>query len=113
MADLIDRGEVIEAFIKIANSESNKRATTSWAHAYEDAANMVELMPTAERRGQWKECKSAIPITMETLHIADGIIFCSECEHLALQRLIYEDGNGDLRFIKSNYCPNCGANMED
>lgn len=49
---------------------------------------MLNSMPSTEKTGKWIEYP-----------IADGMNQCSAC--------------GVLRFGESNYCPNCGARMEE
>ena len=57
-----------------------------------DIREMIDMMPTIlpepVRHGKWREYP-----------IADGMNQCSIC--------------GVLRFEESNYCPNCGARMDE
>ena len=45
---------------------------------------------------------------------SDHVLICSECETPALQRTklyLKKDGIIEVPFVRSNYCPNCGAYM--
>ena len=75
------------------------------------------MTPTADveevRHGKWTENE-------------DGILYCSECKEEALYKSIFEeqfdyDWEENLvpcgyeehkEYIKTNYCPNCGAKMD-
>lgn len=90
---LIDANALKEKFIKVANSMA-KNSFQTYAAAMEEAAKMAERQPTIDaepvrhgcwRKGAWKT-------------YPDGYVF-SEC---------------DCGFaIPYNYCPNCGAKMDD
>ena len=89
MNDLINRADaisVLEIFTQ----------TDTLGHT---PKQIVEALPSAERRGRWKG---------ERLIYPSGIIMfiyrCSECWYE--ERHAYEDTK------PSNYCPNCGARME-
>ena len=59
-------------------------------NVYSELHDMIEELPSAEpvQHGKWREYP-----------ISDGMNQCSKC--------------GVLRFGKSNYCPNCGARMDE
>ena len=65
---------------------------------YDDAGNNLP----SQHRGMW------VPNS-------DGVIICSECEEPALQRLkfYFQTKTIDTRLIPSNYCPCCGAKMDN
>ena len=65
------------------------------------ASRMLDSMPEIDAvpvvRGEW--------VTTRTI-IHDGEPYCSLCGQEALAEY------GRYTYIKSNYCPNCGAKME-
>ena len=44
----------------------------------------------------------------------DGLPICSNCGEIALQRVFVKMPHliQDVRMVRSNFCPNCGAKME-
>ena len=88
MPRLIDANALVE-FAR----EGDKKTKAEGAHMLLTfLRNMVDLQPTIDaepvRHGKWIEYP-----------IADGMNQCSVC--------------GVLRFGDSNYCPNCGARMDE
>ena len=73
------------------NLEYEVDMADDWKTAHE-MANIVKYAPTIDaepvRHGKWIEYPTA-----------DGMNQCSEC--------------GVLRFGESNYCPHCGARMDE
>lgn len=70
--------------------------------ALHDILNLPSSQSEPERKtGRW-------------IKDSDGVIVCSECQEVALQRLflITDDMRYEARIVESNYCPNCGARME-
>ena len=63
-----------------------------------------ELVPAADvrpvKKGRW-------------IKDSDGLDICSECEEVALQRVFIKlpEKIVDLQMRRSNFCPNCGADM--
>ena len=45
----------------------------------------------------------------------DGLIICSECEEHAPQKMFIDikDLSGRCYFVKTPYCPDCGAKMDE
>ena len=76
----------------LAYDDWNQGVTTSWADAFREVADMVEEMPTVERKkGKW--------ISLDDFrgkYNTNGYK-CSEC--------------GEQSDYEENYCPNCGADM--
>ncbi|MBQ1295565.1 MAG: hypothetical protein IIY21_16085 [Clostridiales bacterium] len=69
----------------------------------DDVIEIIDNAPTVEERqsGRWKEL---IDEKWE-----GTTIYCPYCNENALEK--YRDGL--CRQVKSNYCPNCGAKMEE
>ena len=86
MADLIDRQAAIDAIRKV-DDYGDGIAFEVLSHAQRD----ISLLPSAERRGRWIESEFGA--------------YCSECGRYAYR------SNGIP--WKSNYCPNCGAKMDE
>ena len=84
MADLIDRGKAIQSLYGITMSAEGTIPLKAAVFA-------IHHTPSAERRGRWI-CRKA-DSGFHTDHI------CSECS--------------TKHAIGWNYCPNCGAKMED
>ena len=101
---LINADALREQLQNLAYDDWNQGASTSWADAYREMADMVEDTPTIEpvrMKGEW------IP-THESALLShpDSITYvCSECGHK-----IYTVYGFPL---KTNYCPNCGADMRN
>ena len=92
MDDLISRQAAIEAILHCENHDME--------HDYEfnegliAAMNAVEELPTAEKRGKWKERKPP-----EGSWGYGSVFTCSECGE-------------EVDCVSENFCPNCGARME-
>lgn len=92
---LID-GERVEHILRdMAKDKHNQNATTSWANALEDFAEMISGVPTIEaepvRHGMWKRVTAY-----------EGSDFCFyECSIC-----------GEPWWFKMNYCAKCGAKMD-
>lgn len=83
MSDLIDRQAAIEVADAVWAVTGDKNVAKVW--------DQIKDLPSAERRGRWI-CRKA-DSGFHTDHI------CSECR--------------TKHAIGWNYCPNCGARMED
>lgn len=85
---LIDADVLRDNLQALAYDDWNQGVTTSWADAFREVADMVEEMPTIERKtGKWIETDSHEPCWFK----------CDQC--------------GRLSDIKEIYCPTCGASM--
>lgn len=90
--------------------EYRKYQTMNLDDAYEqgwyDLQNLIEKMPTADVRenvhGEWETDSDNLP-------------FCSKCGEIALQRVFVKVPHliQDVRMVRSNFCPNCGALMSE
>lgn len=98
---LIDADELVKRFKIIANDNWNKQTPTSWGAAFSDAIEIVDEQPTIDpvKHGRWEKD-------------SDTAFYwrCSECGCYLFWRkedylLRHED--------EPNYCPNCGAKMEE
>ena len=90
---LIDADALINAYCKGCTHYRDKICRAAQRCDFESFCNeYINAMPTIEavpvRRGKWREYPAA-----------DGMNQCSVC--------------GVLRFGESNYCPNCGARMDE
>lgn len=52
--------------------------------------------------------------TSEWVLDSDGLPICQKCGEIALQRIFVKMPHliQDVRMVRSNYCPNCGAKMK-
>ena len=50
----------------------------------------------------------------EWVNDSDGLPICQKCGEIALQRIFVKMPHliQDVRMVRSNYCPNCGAKMK-
>ena len=81
----------------LADDEWNRSTTTSWAEAFSECADMLEDAPTIEperKTGKW-------------IVVDDGCI-SGKCSVCGWEAHMYEDD-----VMGMDYCPNCGARMED
>lgn len=86
MSDLIRKDDVIKAIKPIV-------ATLPLGY-HSEFASAINSIPTAEPKvGRWIR--------------AEGELICSICEYPAEFNPLSSD------FIETNYCPNCGAKMEE
>ena len=85
MDDLISRQAAIDALWAI----KNERESVYYTSAIYNAVDAIEALPSAERRGRWIETTTEDPCYYR----------CSEC--------------GRQTDDEYNYCPNCGARMEE
>lgn len=99
MDDLISR----EAAIAIMQAKGEMAMGTP-ANVFYCAAHMLEMMPAVDaepvRHGRWVKASGMLP---PECHDKKR---CSVCANFALH-----DRVGRVR--PSNYCPNCGAKMEE
>lgn len=93
MAEYIDKQTAIDLFQRLAYDDWNQGANTSWANAYDEAAELIRNIPHADvqpvRRGYWK--KIGNPTWW-------GLYECSECHQISS--------------IDYCWCTNCGARMD-
>lgn len=82
---MIDADALRDNLQALAYDDWNQGVTTSWADAYSEVADMVEEMPTIERKtGIW--CRAEHGYT------------CNQC--------------GKTHLLRTAYCPTCGAEMD-
>lgn len=86
--NLISRQAAIDMFNRLADDPWNANAYTTWSKAYGYAAEMIEEMPSAQRKGKWIRNNDS-----------DHAWKCSVCGC----------GYTDYRL---NYCYDCGAWMK-
>ena len=86
----IDADALRDRLQNLGYDDWNQGTTTTWAEAFIECADMVDEAPTIEprKKGKWIDCDG-------------GIATCSIC--------------GDRWGVYGvmNFCPNCGAKMED
>lgn len=94
---LIEADELRNRFQNLSYDDWNQGISTSWAEAYSEFADMIDDMPTVEaepvRHGHWKK-------------LYTNNYKCSVCGS-------WWTDNGDTYLIEFNYCPNCGAKMDE
>ena len=93
MIRLIDADALTDELIKGIEADTGKSVQTTFTKSVcMILCKAIEQQPTVDaepvRHGKWREYP-----------ISDGMYQCSKC--------------GVLRFGKSNYCPNCGARMDE
>ena len=100
--DLISRKEIIIKAKEEAEGmeepfKSNFAILVEW---------LVEKLPSAEKTAEWIKQKSGDELFPEE-------IVCSNCYH-SNSHLDFDEHNNPIGklFLKSKYCPNCGAKMK-
>ena len=82
---MIDADALRDNLQALAYDDWNQGVTTSWADAYREVADMVEEMPTIERKtGIWRRAEYGYT--------------CNRC--------------GKTHLLRTAYCPSCGAEMD-
>lgn len=103
MDDLISR-QAAKNHLKKRLYETALNSITEHPYYEEMADNRVDVwlneLPSAERRGRWIEEYSANHFQVK----------CSACGKTTLYGITY-DLEGNAYYM--NYCPNCGARMEE
>ena len=100
---LIDADALRDNLQALAYDDWNQGVTTSWADAYSEVADMVEEMPTIERKtGRWISAMDDEPVVIKD-GSPDKSCHCSECGEWLVASDEYD--------VKGNFCPNCGADM--
>lgn len=85
---LIDADALIEKYTVVIRKTADEKLKTEIAVLLKDIEEQPTIDAEPVRHGKWIEYPTA-----------DGMNQCSVC--------------GVLRFGESNYCPNCGARMEE
>ena len=110
----IDADALRDRLQNLGYDDWNQGATTTWAEAFSECADMVEEMPTIEPRCETCEAfnktrllipqperKKGMWIEHNPHKWGLGIVFeCSECGE-------------KIDCEPSNFCPNCGADMRE
>ena len=98
---LIDADALKDHLQSLAYDDWNQGASTSWADAYRECADMVDEQPTIEperKKGRWIPDNNSV---YETRFV------CSLCRESQDVPTI-----GFTKYIPIwDYCPNCGADM--
>lgn len=90
MSDLISRQDAIDALAKFVPYAICDDSTESYTNGLKDAYNLICQLPSTEpKTGEW--------IYNTNNESASEIWNCSECDQWS--------------FAKTNFCPNCGADM--
>ena len=97
----IDREQVIDIFQRLAYDDWNQGVSTTWANAYNESAEWVMAIPSADvepvRHGRWIDA-----IDHEQ---------CSVCKKMRLKRI--KTYHGDVIWLRTPYCDYCGAKMSE
>ena len=92
----VDADALRDRLQNLGYDDWNQGATTTWAEAFNECADMVDEQPTIEpqrKKGMW--------IEHNPHKWGLGIVFeCSECGE-------------KIDCEPSNFCPNCGADMRE
>lgn len=100
---LIDADVLLENYnLKDATKYGN-RDVEQMSHSYStlmlyEIADMIHDAPTVEAR----------PVVYGEWYLRGGRLYCSRCDKRALREYDREDY---LSYVKTDYCPNCGADM--
>lgn len=87
--DTISRQAAIDAICEHGTDLERRGITVLAVANYKQVTvDLLENLPSAERRGQWKD----IPFTARWI--------CSNCDYIS-------------EFASFKYCPDCGAKMDD
>lgn len=98
---LIDADVLRDNLQALAYDDWNQGVTTSWADAFREVADMVEEMPTIERKtGKWISDTDDEPVVIKD-GFPDKSCYCSECREWLVA--------SDEYAVKGNFCPNCGS----
>ena len=95
---VIDGDALRDRLQNLGYDDWNQGATTTWAEAFNECADMVDEQPTIEperKKGKW------IPVMN-----GRGGHCCNRCNGYAPSYM-----NGDEHL--SDFCPNCGAEMTE
>lgn len=106
MSDAIDRQAVIDALAKFVPYAICDESTESYTNGLTDAYNLILQLPSAQperKKGKWNERKvfDTEGSDIEEMQSAK----CSVCGKYHTTPYLYF-------FDNFNYCPNCGARME-
>ena len=102
-ADALQNAMYHEAFE--TDTEMQRWDSGCWIR-YKLFENILDQQPTADvverKSGKWEIDSDTLPI-------------CSKCGEIALQRIFVKVPHliQDVRMVRSNYCPNCGAKMDE
>ena len=103
MPEYIEREELQAALVRKQCGPANQRYTDGWHDCLLRVKSMVSKAPAANvapvRHGLWihsryKDCSEQFEL-----------VKCSQCNHEAYAMAFYVRGG--------NYCPNCGAKMDE
>ena len=101
MSDLIDRYEVIELLKRMRYEADSKRER----EMITDTENRINAMPSVEpKKGKW------IPHSERCLEYIGTILVYVRYDYWFCDACGYRVEKGRPMY---NYCPNCGARMED
>lgn len=109
MSDLIDRQEAIEALNstcgRVCQYSKKQRSVMCSSCPLGSALDVLDELPTAERRGKWIERHHAY--SDEEMPIEEWqSARCSVCGKYHTTPYLYY-------FNEYKYCPNCGARMDE
>ena len=94
----IDADALRDRLQNLGYDDWNQGATTTWAEAFNECADMVDEQPTIEpqrKKGKWIDRGWSGDGRGNSWHEWE----CSECKHIT-------------KGAKWDFCPNCGADMQ-
>ena len=102
MTDYISRDEAVALAMEYCTDDDG--SCTKAGHDLRELLDDLENAPAADVRpvvrGEW-------------IFDSDNLPICSECQEIALQRMFVKIPSliQDVRMVRSNFCPFCGADM--
>lgn len=104
MDDLIYRSQAIEAVAELSDERVMRGPDEPYFVALAEVSDRIEELPAADVREN---------VRCEWETDSDNLPFCPNCGEIALQRVFVKVPQliQDVRMVRSNFCPNCGADM--
>lgn len=103
MADYIERQAAINRFENLSYEDWNQGASTTWANAFSECADMIRELPSADIQpvphGHWMLYEAQ---NRDDVDNGNYLYFCSNCNH----------GDVHAKTVEVPFCWFCGARMD-